>query len=110
MKIQAALPRRLASILAREFNPILVKELRSRFRGPRAFTVLTAFLTVISLWAFFMYFSNTVSQYSYYSGGGYYNANRAAQIGEGDLHRDHLHRIGLYGVYCTCADLQCNLR
>jgi ABC-type transport system involved in multi-copper enzyme maturation permease subunit len=39
----------------REFNPVLVKELRSRMRGPRAFVVLTVYLAVISVATLLLY-------------------------------------------------------
>ena len=38
-----------------EFNPVLVKELRSRMRGPRAFLLLTIYLTILSLVALLLY-------------------------------------------------------
>lgn len=37
----------LAALRALDLNPVLVKEMRSRFRGARAFAVLTAFLLLL---------------------------------------------------------------
>ncbi|HEX5689722.1 MAG TPA: ABC transporter permease, partial [Roseiflexaceae bacterium] len=39
----------------REFNPVLVKELRSRMRGPRAFILLTVYLSILSIAALLLY-------------------------------------------------------
>jgi ABC-2 type transport system permease protein len=39
----------------REFNPVLVKELRSRMRGPRAFVLLTAYLLILSVATLLLY-------------------------------------------------------
>ena len=39
----------------REFNPVLVKELRSRMRGPRAFVLLTIYLSILSIAALLLY-------------------------------------------------------
>ncbi|MFQ5344078.1 MAG: hypothetical protein ACE5F6_21250, partial [Anaerolineae bacterium] len=36
-------------------NPVIVKELRSRMRGGRAFAVLTAFLLILSLVSYALY-------------------------------------------------------
>jgi ABC-type transport system involved in multi-copper enzyme maturation permease subunit len=49
----ARLRRRVGAARLRfEPNPVLVKELRSQFRGPRAFVVLTVFLAILALFAF----------------------------------------------------------
>jgi ABC-type transport system involved in multi-copper enzyme maturation permease subunit len=39
----------------REFNPVLVKELRSRMRGPRAFVLLTIYLFILSIATLLLY-------------------------------------------------------
>jgi len=39
----------------REFNPVLVKELRGRMRGPRAFVLITAYLLILSVAALLLY-------------------------------------------------------
>lgn len=49
-------------------NPILVKELRSRMRGPRAFGILTAFLLLLGAFAYGLYYVVTFSRV--FSGGG----------------------------------------
>lgn len=62
-------------------NPILVKELRSRFRGPRAFVALTAFLLLLVLFAALLY----VMQFENYQGNyGYMgqSVSMAAEIGQ----------------------------
>jgi ABC-type transport system involved in multi-copper enzyme maturation permease subunit len=41
---------------SREVNPVLAKELRSRFRGPRAFAALTVFLLALAGTALLVYF------------------------------------------------------
>jgi ABC-type transport system involved in multi-copper enzyme maturation permease subunit len=38
-----------------EFNPVLVKELRGRMRGPRAFVLLTIYLSILSLMTLLLY-------------------------------------------------------
>lgn len=38
-----------------EFNPVLVKELRGRMRGPRAFVLLTIYLSILSLATLLLY-------------------------------------------------------
>ncbi|MGB0388750.1 MAG: ABC transporter permease [Ardenticatenaceae bacterium] len=43
-------------------NPILIKELRSRMRGPRAFMILTGFLLLLSAVALFFYFTMAETQ------------------------------------------------
>lgn len=48
-------------------NPILIKELRSRMRGPRAFLILTGFLLLLSGVAFFFY--KAIAQVAQFSGG-----------------------------------------
>ena len=45
------------SLLRREFNPLLTKELRGRMRGARAFVVLTVYLLLISCVASIIYYS-----------------------------------------------------
>ncbi len=49
-------------------NPILVRELRSRMRGPRAFVILTTFLLLLGAFAYGLYYMVTFSQA--FSGGG----------------------------------------
>ncbi|MDQ4077520.1 MAG: ABC transporter permease [Chloroflexota bacterium] len=47
-------------------NPVLIKELRSRMRGPRAFLILTGFLLLLSGIAFLLYKTLEASfQYAY---------------------------------------------
>ncbi|MFQ6102351.1 MAG: ABC transporter permease [Anaerolineae bacterium] len=43
--------------LRREFNPLLIKELRARMRGARAFVVLTVYLLLMSCIASIIYYS-----------------------------------------------------
>src|SRR4051794_30923403 len=38
-----------------EFNPVLVKELRGRMRGPRAFVLITIYLSVLSVVTLLLY-------------------------------------------------------
>jgi ABC-2 type transport system permease protein len=45
-------------------NPVLIKELRSRFRGPRAFAVLTVFLVLLAGLAAATYFISTQNPYA----------------------------------------------
>lgn len=51
----AAVNQRRFSIPAPSVNPILIKELRSQMRGPRAFVTLTTFLLLLSGVAYFFY-------------------------------------------------------
>ncbi|MFL5806180.1 MAG: hypothetical protein ACJ8CR_31175 [Roseiflexaceae bacterium] len=39
----------------REINPVLVKELRGRMRGPRAFILLTAYLLILGAVTLLLY-------------------------------------------------------
>jgi ABC-2 type transport system permease protein len=48
-------------------NPIVIKELRSRMRGPRAFVILTAFLLLLGLFTYGLY---RIVTYSSNMGGG----------------------------------------
>lgn len=54
-----------------EPNPVLVKELRGRMRGPRAFVVLTVYLLLLSCLVSVVYLSMTLQGNSY----GNYSAN-----------------------------------
>jgi len=45
----------MIALRGREPNPVLVKELRARFRGPRAFAALTSFLLLLVLFAYLLY-------------------------------------------------------
>ena len=55
----------MRSSIRLEVNPILVKELRSRMRGVRAFAILTGILILISVFSYAMYrMALTASQYS----------------------------------------------
>jgi ABC-2 type transport system permease protein len=56
---QASIRQRLWHNLAE--NPITIKELRGRMRGRRAFAVLTAYLTVVSLFVTFIYLTVALS-------------------------------------------------
>jgi ABC-2 type transport system permease protein len=47
--------------LHRESNPLLIKELRGRMRGPRAFIVLTVYLLLLSCFTSIIYFAYTTS-------------------------------------------------
>ncbi|MBI5293372.1 MAG: hypothetical protein HY872_15965 [Chloroflexi bacterium] len=47
-------------------NPVVIKELRGRMRGNRAFVVLTAHLGLISLFAVLLYFAYTASSGNVY--------------------------------------------
>lgn len=71
-----------------EPNPVLVKELRSRFRGPRAFVLLTTFLGVLTVVAWFMY-AQAIRNYESYSRYGGYNYGgggpSGSDIGQGIL-------------------------
>ncbi len=49
------------SRLRREFNPLLVKELRGRMRGARAFIVLTVYLLLMSCVTSIIYYSYSAS-------------------------------------------------
>jgi ABC-type transport system involved in multi-copper enzyme maturation permease subunit len=62
-------------------NPILVKELRSRFRGPRAFVALTAFLLLLVLFAGLLYVMQVGTYQSNYGYTGQ-SQSMAAQIGQ----------------------------
>ncbi len=57
MAAETTVPRRLALPRLKRpgINPILIKELRSRMRGPRAFLILTGFLLLLSGIAFLLY-------------------------------------------------------
>jgi ABC-type transport system involved in multi-copper enzyme maturation permease subunit len=68
--------------LAHEPNPVLVKELRARFRGPRAFAALTSFLLVLTLFAWYAYYQ--AAQNYGYSGMGV-NQAAGAEIGRAIL-------------------------
>lgn len=68
--------------LAQEPNPVLVKELRARFRGPRAFAALTSFLVVLTLFAWFAYYQ---AAQSYGYGGMGANQAAGAEIGRAIL-------------------------
>lgn len=49
-----------------QVNPVIVKELRSRMRGPRAFIILTVFLTLMGLISYALYqISLITSSWSY---------------------------------------------
>ena len=49
------------SRLRREFNPLLIKELRARMRGARAFVVLTVYLLLMSCIASLIYYTYSAS-------------------------------------------------
>jgi len=71
---------RLPRLRAREPNAVLVKELRSRFRGPRAFAALTSFLVLLVSIAVLFFWM----QVRTFSPGGYTGPdalNQAAYIG-----------------------------
>jgi ABC-2 type transport system permease protein len=53
----AAVNQRRFALSAPTINPILIKELRSQMRGPRAFVTLTTFLLLLSGVAYFFYIS-----------------------------------------------------
>ncbi len=72
-----------------EPNPVLVKEVRSRFRGPRGFAALTSFLILLTAFAYLLYRMQigNMSRSAYYGGygpGGPANvyAGAAAEIGQ----------------------------
>ena len=44
-----------------EFNPLLVKELRGRMRGARAFVVLTVYLLLLSCFTAIIYYAYSAS-------------------------------------------------
>lgn len=73
----SALARSKIRVSRPEPNPVLVKELRSRFRGPRAFTMLTAFLVLLSGVAVLLYRMQVQDAYH----GGYGSSSAAAEIG-----------------------------
>ncbi len=52
----------MAIVFKPRVNPIVVRELRSRMRGPRAFAVLTAFLVLLSGFAYGLYAISTATQ------------------------------------------------
>jgi ABC-2 type transport system permease protein len=54
--------------LRRESNPLLIKELRGRMRGARAFVVLTVYLLLLSCFTSIIYYAYTVNARQY--GGG----------------------------------------
>lgn len=60
-------PRRTLRLKRPSPNPILIKELRSRMRGPRAFLILTGFLVLLSGVAVLFY--KMVEQATQFSGG-----------------------------------------
>jgi ABC-type transport system involved in multi-copper enzyme maturation permease subunit len=47
--------KRLTTRLPLQVNPVIVKELRSRMRGPRAFIILTVFLALMGLVSYALY-------------------------------------------------------
>jgi ABC-type transport system involved in multi-copper enzyme maturation permease subunit len=47
--------------LGRESNPLLIKELRGRMRGARAFVVLTVYLLLLSCFTAIIYYAYTIS-------------------------------------------------
>lgn len=53
-------PSRLGAFIRR--NPIALKELRGRMRGPRAFIVLTAYVALMSVFTVVLYFIYSASQ------------------------------------------------
>lgn len=60
-----------ARLRRRAWNPVLIKELRSRFRGARAFVILTAFLIVLSGASLLIVGRlGDTARYSYYGYGG----------------------------------------
>jgi len=53
--------RRWQRWLRRDSNPVLIKELRGRMRGARAFVVLTVYLLLLSCFASLIYYAYTAS-------------------------------------------------
>ena len=60
------LPRSLRALLTA--NPVVLKELRGRMRGPRAFVVLTVYLLLMSLFVTLLYMVYVVSTNNAYNG------------------------------------------
>ncbi len=58
--------RRLRGLFAR--NPVVIKELRGRMRGPRAFVVLTVYLLLMSIFVTLLYVVYVASTNNVYSG------------------------------------------
>ncbi|MDP9468858.1 MAG: ABC transporter permease [Chloroflexota bacterium] len=88
----ATLPRTRRLPLLREFgasvSTILVKELRSRFRGRRAFVIITVYLAVLALIAYGVYsvIAPGARTQAQFGGGGPFGttfANASAVIGQG---------------------------
>lgn len=63
---KSRLPRSLRAILTA--NPVVLKELRGRMRGPRAFMVLTAYLLLMSAFVTLLYMVYVVSTNEVYNG------------------------------------------
>lgn len=62
MTSQTKAQRRLRNPLGFIFkNPVAIKELRGRMRGPRAFVVLTGYLVVVGIFTLIVYFTTTSS-------------------------------------------------
>jgi ABC-2 type transport system permease protein len=61
-----ARPRRLRGLFGR--NPVVIKELRGRMRGPRAFIVLTVYLLLMSSFVTLLYVVYVASTTNVYSG------------------------------------------
>lgn len=62
---QRPLPYSLFSLFPFFLNPVIIKDLRSRMRGGRAFAILTAFLLILSLVSYGLYrIAGTAMQYN----------------------------------------------
>ncbi|MCX7682960.1 MAG: ABC transporter permease [Anaerolineae bacterium] len=59
--MEDALQTKSRRLLGGNLNPVLVKELRGRMRGARAFTVLTVHLLLLSCFTLFIYYAHTES-------------------------------------------------